>query len=204
MPFADMQALADACRSCQKCPLAATRTTVVVGAGNPHAEVMFIGEGPGEQEDRQGEPFVGRAGALLDKMLAAVGLSRQSNVYIANIVKCRPPQNRDPAPEEQDACIDWLRAQTALVRPRLIVCLGRIAACRLIDPAFKVTRQHGEWIQKNGVWMMGMYHPAAVLRNPLQKPEAFGDFLKLRDQIHAVCPDFPWVWPHEEEGGITP
>jgi len=185
--IADWDTLKSACLSCAKCELCKTRTNVVVGVGNPSAEILFIGEGPGEQEDLKGEPFVGRAGQLLDKMLAAVGLSRTENIYIANMVKCRPPHNRDPLPEEQDACIEWLRAQTALIRPKIIVCLGRIAACRIIDPDFKVSRQHGKWVFKNGVWMMGMFHPAAVLRNPNQKPDAFADFLALRDKVQEVC-----------------
>lgn len=125
----------------------------------------------------QGEPFVGRGGQLLDKMLAAVGLSRQNNLYIANIVKCRPPKNRDPLPEEQDACIGWLKEQAALLRPKILVCLGRVAACRLIDPNFKVTREHGVFVEKNGMLRMGTFHPAALLRNPGQKPLAFADFL---------------------------
>ncbi len=187
MSISDWNTLKESCLACTKCALCNTRTNVVVGVGNPQAEILFIGEGPGEQEDLKGEPFVGRAGQLLDKMLAAIGLDRERNVYIANMVKCRPPHNRDPLPEEQDACIDWLRAQTALIRPKIIVCLGRIAACRLIDPDFKVSRQHGEWIHKNGVWMMGMFHPAAILRNPNQKPDAFADFLKLRDKAQEIC-----------------
>jgi len=175
------------CKNCRRCGLADTRKNVVFGVGAPDAEVLFIGEGPGANEDEQGEPFVGRAGKLLDTMLAAVGLSRRRNIYIANMVKCRPPQNRDPLPEEQEACIDWLRAQTALLRPKIIVCLGRVAACRLIDPDFKVTRQHGQFFEKNGTLMMATLHPAALLRNPNQKPEAFADFLALRDKIGVVC-----------------
>lgn len=175
------------CVGCTRCGLAATRKNVVFGAGVPNAEVLFIGEGPGANEDEQGAPFVGRAGKLLDTMLAAVGLSREHNIYIANMVKCRPPQNRDPLPEEQDACIDWLRRQVALLRPKIIVCLGRVSACRLIDPDFKVTRQHGQFIEKNGTLMMATLHPAALLRNPNQKPEAFADFLALRDKIAEVC-----------------
>lgn len=194
MPISDWDTLQSACLSCEKCDLCKTRTNVVVGVGNPNAEILFIGEGPGEQEDLKGEPFVGRAGQLLDKMLAAVGLSRTENIYIANMVKCRPPQNRDPLPEEQEACIEWLRAQTALIRPKIIVCLGRIAACRIIDPEFKVGRQHGEWVRKNGVWMMGMFHPAAILRNPNQKPDAFADFLKLRDKVLEICTDTKLVF----------
>ncbi len=172
---------------CTACELAATRQNVVFGVGVTDAEVLFVGEGPGANEDAQGEPFVGAAGQLLDRMLAGVGLSRQKNIYIANIVKCRPPRNRDPLPEEQEACIGWLRQQTALIRPRIIVCLGRVAACRIIDPDFKVTRQHGQFVQKNGVWMMGTLHPAAILRNPAQKADAFRDMVALRDKIQEIC-----------------
>ncbi len=181
------ESLKEQCINCRRCALADTRQNVVFGVGVPDAEVLFIGEGPGANEDAQGEPFVGRAGKLLDTMLAAVGLSRHHNIYIANMVKCRPPQNRDPLPEEQEACIEWLRAQTALIRPKIIVCLGRVAACRLIDPDFKVTRQHGQFFSKNGTLMMATLHPAALLRNPNQKPEAFADLLALRDKIGVVC-----------------
>ena len=186
-PEMDWKTLEETCRGCTACPLAATRKNVVFGVGNPAAEVLFVGEGPGANEDEQGEPFVGRAGQLLDKMLAAVGLSRQHNIYIANMVKCRPPQNRDPLPEEQDACLHWLKAQTALLRPKILVCLGRVAACRLIAPDFKVTRQHGEFFEKKGMLLMGTLHPAALLRTPSQKPDAFADFLKLREKIGEVC-----------------
>ena len=189
------ETLESQCKNCTACGLAATRHNVVFGVGNPRAEVLFIGEGPGENEDLQGEPFVGRGGQLLDKMLASVGLSRQKNIYIANIVKCRPPRNRDPQPEEQEACINWLKAQTALIRPKIIVCMGRIAACRLITPDFKVTRQHGEFFLKNGVWMMGTLHPAALLRNPSQKPDGFADFLALRDKIGEVCDSTELYYP---------
>ena len=189
------ETLESQCKNCTACGLAATRHNVVFGVGNPRAEVLFIGEGPGENEDLQGEPFVGRGGQLLDKMLASVGLSRQKNIYIANIVKCRPPRNRDPQPEEQEACINWLKAQTALIRPKISVCLGRIAACRLITPDFKVTRQHGEFFLKNGVWMMGTLHPAALLRNPSQKPDGFADFLALRDKIGEVCDSTELYYP---------
>ena len=175
-----------ACESCQKCELCKTRTNVVVGVGNPLAEVMFIGEGPGENEDLQGEPFVGRAGKLLDKMLDAVELDRHTNVYIANIVKCRPPQNRDPKPEEQEQCIEWLRAQVRLIRPKVIVCLGRIAAAKIIKPDIKITKEHGMWFEKGGILMMPMLHPAALLRDPRKKPEAFQDFLTLREKLREI------------------
>lgn len=178
--------LESACQGCHKCGLAETRHNVVFGVGNRKAEVLFIGEGPGEQEDLKGEPFVGRAGQLLDRMLAAVDLDR-SRIYIANIVKCRPPRNRDPQPEEQDACLDWLRNQTKLLAPKIIVCLGRIAGMKLIKPDLKITREHGIWFEKGGVQMMATLHPAALLRNPAQKPAAFTDFLALRDKIRELC-----------------
>lgn len=191
----DWETLTQRCRACTACGLAATRTNVVVGVGRPDAEVLFIGEGPGEQEDLKGEPFVGRGGQLLDKMLAAVGLSRGHNIYIANIVKCRPPKNRDPLPEEQEACIGWLRDQVLLIKPKIIVCLGRISACRIMSPDFKVTRQHGQFVQKGGIWMVGTFHPAALLRNPNQKPDAFADFLALRDKIGEVCTHTELYYP---------
>lgn len=175
------------CLNCQKCGLASTRHHVVFGIGHPDAEVMFIGEGPGENEDLQGEPFVGRGGALLDKYLAAVDLDRNKNIYITNMVKCRPPQNRDPRPEEVASCIGYLTEQLELIRPKIIVCLGRIAATALIDKGFKVTKQHGQWFEKNGVWMMGTFHPAALLRNPHNKPDAFEDMLALQRKIREIC-----------------
>ena len=185
--YSNWEELTAACKDCQRCELCKTRHNVVSGVGNPDSEVMFIGEGPGENEDLQGEPFVGKAGILLDKMLCAIDLDRSSNIYITNIVKCRPPRNRDPKPEEQELCIGWLRNQTALIRPKIIVCLGRIAACRIIKPDFKITREHGMWFEKNGVYMTAMFHPAAVLRDPRRKPEAFADFLALRAKINEIC-----------------
>ena len=185
--YSNWESLQKDCMNCKQCALAETRTNLVFGVGVPDAEIVFIGEGPGEQEDLRGEPFVGRGGQLLDKYLDAIGLDRKKNIYIGNMVKCRPPQNRDPKPEEQEACIGWLREQIRLIRPKIIVCLGRISAQRLIDPEFRVTKQHGEFIEKNGTWMMGTFHPAALLRNPRQKPDALEDFLRLRDKIREVC-----------------
>ena len=144
---------------------------------------MFVGEGPGEQEDLQGIPFVGPAGKLLDDMLRIIDLSRDRNCYIANIVKCRPPRNRDPLDTEQDACIDYLRNQTALIKPKIIICLGRIAAKRLIDPDYRITRQHGQWVEKNGIWMTAIYHPSALLRDVSKRPETFDDLLNIRAKI---------------------
>ncbi len=187
--YDNWEQLKNDCMGCQKCELGKTRTKLVFGVGNENAKVLFIGEGPGANEDLQGEPFVGRGGQLLDKFLAAVDLDRKKNIYIANMVKCRPPQNRDPLPAEQDMCIGWLREQTRLLKPKIIVCLGRISATRLISPDFKVTKQHGQFIEKNGTLMMGTFHPAALLRNPRQKPEALEDFLALREKIMEVCPE---------------
>ena len=173
------------CNSCDRCRLCTTRTNVVFGVGNRNTEVMFIGEGPGEQEDLQGEPFVGPAGKLLDDMLSIIDLDRQ-NCYIANIVKCRPPRNRDPQEDEQEACIGYLRNQVALIRPKIIVCLGRIAAQKIIDPEFRVTRDHGTWVQRNGVWMTAIYHPSALLRDLSKRPETFRDLINLREKILEV------------------
>ena len=180
----DWESLRDTALHCTACKLCQGRNHVVFGVGNPKAEIMFIGEGPGQHEDEQGEPFVGRSGQLMDKMLHYIDLDRSRNIYIANIVKCRPPQNRDPEQEEIAACMGYLRNQVALIRP--IVGVGRIAAMTLIQPDYKVTRQHGEWIQKNGVWMMGTFHPAALLRNPYNTENGFADFLSLREKIQEL------------------
>ena len=174
------------CKNCTKCDLCEGRTNLVFGVGKKDADIMLIGEGPGENEDLQGQPFVGRSGQLLDKFLASVDLSRDKNVYIANMVKCRPPKNRDPKPEEQDMCINWLREQFKIIKPKIIVCVGRISAQKLIDKNFKVTQQHGEFIDKNGTLFVLTYHPAAILRNPNNKEAAFGDWLALRDKINEL------------------
>ena len=174
------------CMACTRCGLCQTRHHVVFGVGNPDADVMFIGEGPGEQEDLRGEPFVGPAGMLLDDMLSIIDLDRKTNCYIANIVKCRPPHNRDPEEAEQEACIGYLRSQIALVNPKIIVCLGRIAARQLIDRDFRITRQRGQWIQKDGIWMMAIYHPSALLRDVGKRPETFDDLISLREKIRQL------------------
>ena len=181
----DWNELEKSCQSCEGCSLCETRRNVVFGVGLKTADVMFIGEGPGEQEDLQGEPFVGPAGKLLDDMMAIIDLNRQ-NSYIANIVKCRPPHNRDPKEEEQDACIEYLRNQVSLIRPKIIVCLGRIAAKRIIDPEYRITRQHGTWVQKGGIWMTAVYHPSALLRDVSKRPETFDDLLSIREKIQQL------------------
>ncbi len=183
-----MEALKTECLTCRRCPLAETRTNLVFGDGCPTAEIMFIGEGPGQREDEQGVPFVGPAGQLLDDMLEIIGLDR-SKFYIANIVKCRPPHNRDPQESEQSACIGWLRQQTALIRPKVIICLGRIAAQALIDPEFRITRDHGKWVEKAGVHMTAIYHPSALLRDPSKRPDTFLDLKSIQSKIRELCPN---------------
>ena len=173
------------CHDCTKCGLCETRHNVVFGVGNPNATVMFVGEGPGEQEDLKGEPFVGPAGKLLDDMMAIIDLDRNHS-YIANIVKCRPPRNRDPLETEQDACMDYLRNQVALIKPKIIVCLGRIAATRLIRADFRITREHGTWTERGGIWMTATYHPSALLRDVSKRPEAFEDLLAIREKIREL------------------
>jgi DNA polymerase len=178
--------LQDSCKDCTKCGLCQKRTNVVFGVGSRDADILFVGEGPGEQEDLQGEPFVGAAGKLLDEMLCIIDLDRKENCYIANIVKCRPPGNRDPQEDEQAACIDYLRNQVALIKPKVIVCLGRIAAMQLIRPDYKITREHGQWVEKNGVWMTAIYHPSALLRDVSKRPETFSDLLSIRGKLREL------------------
>ena len=180
------EALEGVCKDCTKCGLCETRHNVVFGVGVKNADVMFVGEGPGEQEDLQGEPFVGPAGKLLDDMLSIIDIDRKINCYIGNIVKCRPPRNRDPLETEQDACIGYLRNQVALVQPKIIVCLGRIAAKRLIDEDYRITRQHGQWVQKGDIWMTAIYHPSALLRDVSKRPETFDDLLSIREKIREI------------------
>lgn len=182
----DWETLEGQCNSCNNCALCAGRHNVVFGVGNRNAEILFIGEGPGEQEDLQGEPFVGPAGKLLDDMLSIIDLDRHKNCYIANIVKCRPPHNRDPKDEEQDACIGYLEKQIALIQPKIIVCLGRIAAMRMIRPDFRITRDHGIWDQINGMWVTAIYHPSALLRDVSKRPETFEDLLSIRAKIKEL------------------
>ena len=180
------ESLQTACLSCTSCPLSQTRHNVVFGVGPQDAEVMFIGEGPGEQEDRTGRPFVGRAGQLLDDMLAMIDLKREK-VFIGNMVKCRPPQNRDPLNIEQEACIGYLRNQVALLKPKIIVCLGRIAAMRLIRPDFKISCEHGQFTEKGGILFTALYHPSALLRDETKRPDTFSDLKALQSKVREVC-----------------
>ncbi len=181
----EWEKLQETCNVCTRCGLCKGRNNVVFGVGVRDADIMFIGEGPGEQEDLQGEPFVGAAGKLLDDMLSIIGINRR-NCYIANIVKCRPPGNRDPLDEEQAACIPYLRKQVELVNPQIIVCLGRIAARRIIYPDYRITRDHGSWICRNGTWMTAIYHPSALLRDVSKRPETFADLLSIEEKLREV------------------
>ena len=174
------------CERCRGCSLSETRTHVVFGDGAEDAEILLIGEGPGQNEDEQGIPFVGKAGQLLNDMLEIIGLDR-TKVYIANVVKCRPPQNRDPLNTEQQACIGFLRRQTALLKPKIIICLGRIAAKTIIKEDFKITAEHGRWFERGGVQMTAIYHPAALLRDEHKRPETFEDLKKIQAKVRELC-----------------
>lgn len=180
-----METLAAKCAECRKCALGDTRTNLVFGTGNVNADLMFVGEAPGEQEDLSGIPFVGRAGQLLDKFLYAVDIER-SDVYIANILKCRPPKNRDPLPEEEEACIGYLREQVRLIRPKIIVCLGRISAMKLIKPDFKISKEHGQWHERGNFLMTAVYHPAALLRDPRRKEEMLEDMKAIAEKLKEL------------------
>ena len=170
------------CESCTACTLHQTRTNCVFGTGSTDADILFVGEAPGENEDQTGIPFVGRAGKLLDQFLFAVDIPRDK-VYIANILKCRPPKNRDPLPEEEEACIGYLREQVRLIRPKIIVCLGRIAAMKLIKPDFKITQEHGTWFEKGNFLMTAVYHPAALLRDPRKKEDMLEDMKRIKEKL---------------------
>ena len=177
--------LLEECKACTACSLHQSRTNCVFGTGNPRADILFVGEAPGEREDLTGTPFVGRAGQLLDKYFFAVDLPRES-VYIANILKCRPPKNRDPLPAEEDACMDFLRRQVRLIQPKMIVCLGRISAMRMIRPDYKITKEHGQWVEKGGFLMTAVYHPALLLRDPRKKEEMLTDMKAIKAKLDSL------------------
>lgn len=174
-----------AVNGCEACRLCKGRHNAVPGEGRRDADIMLIGEGPGEQEDLSGRPFVGPAGQLLDRMLAAIGLGR-ADVFIANVVKCRPPRNRQPERDEAEACLPYLRAQVALVRPRIIVLLGATAARSAIGPEVRITRDRGRWYAKDGVELLVTYHPSALLRDESLKRAAWQDFSQLRARALAL------------------
>lgn len=184
-----MKAIAERCGNCTACGLCKTRHSVVVGVGNPASPLMLIGEAPGQQEDLTGEPFVGAAGKLLDDMLSIIDIDR-TNCFITNVIKCRPPHNRDPLPDEVSACSVFLRNQIAEINPKIIVCLGRIAAGYLIHDHYRITEEHGSWTCKEGIWYTAIYHPSALLRDIQKRPEAFRDLIGIRNRIRELIPEF--------------
>lgn len=175
-----------AVHNCRKCDLGELRQNAVPGEGNRDALIMFVGEGPGRDEDATGRPFVGLSGQLLDKMIAAIGFKREE-VYIANVIKCRPPKNRTPVRGEVQACLPYLRRQVYLVKPKIIVCLGSPAAKAIINPDLKITRQRGQWTQRKGYYLMPTYHPAALLRDASKKKDAWEDFKAVRKKYDELC-----------------
>lgn len=170
---------------CGRCPLSRTRNRPVFGEGSETADVFFIGEGPGRQEDLSGHPFVGPAGMLLEKAMEGIGLTRET-VYIGNIVKCRPPGNRNPSEEEMQACLPFLRWQVALIRPRILVCLGSVSGRKIVGESLRITRDRGRWVERNGFWILPTFHPAAVLRDPEKKRDFWEDFLQIRAKLDVL------------------
>lgn len=185
MKKTELEKIYQKCRDCKACPLYESRTNVVFGKGNPNSQILFIGEAPGRQEDEQGLPFVGASGKLLDKYLDAVDLSLD-DIYIANILKCRPPNNRDPKEEEEQACIGYLRSQLSVIQPKIIVCLGRISAYKIIKPDFKITQEHGKWFKKGNYLMTAVYHPSALLRDPRKRDDMMADFIEIKKKLQEL------------------
>lgn len=180
--YDNMEELKAVTEKCNKCKLCSTRQNVVFGTGNPNAKLMFIGEGPGADEDRLGEPFVGKAGQLMNKAFDVVGIKREE-VYIANIVKCRPPYNRDPEKDEIEACMDYLRNQVILIKPKVIVLLGRIALQNILGEQYKITASRGKWLEKKGILYIATWHPAALLRDDTKKIDFIEDLKKVAERI---------------------
>ena len=177
--YETIEDLKHSCDNCQKCKLYSTRQNIVFGVGNENAKIMFIGEGPGGDEDRIGEPFVGKAGQLMNKAFDVVGIKREE-VYIANIVKCRPPSNRDPEEDEIQACMDYLRNQVMIIKPKIIVLLGRIALQSILGKEYKITASRGKWVEKKGIIYMPTWHPAALLRDETKKIEFLKDLKEIK------------------------
>ncbi len=167
---------------CVRCPLSQTRNHPVMGRGNLKSPILFIAEGPGRTEDQSGIPFTGRSGQVFDRLLSGIHMSRE-DIYITNIVKCHPPGNRDPLPAEQEACMPYLKYETLLIRPKIIVCLGRIAAQRIIRPDYRITKEHGTFICRKNVYLTSVYHPSAILRDERKFPEAQADFFAIKERL---------------------
>jgi len=177
-----LPALRDFIGDCTRCRLGRARTNLVFGVGNPDADLMFIGEAPGRDEDQQGEPFVGRAGQLLTDIIKAMKLQRD-DVYIANVIKCRPPENRNPEPDELDTCRPFIRRQVELIRPKVIVTLGRFALQSLTEKSYGISAVRGQWLEYNGIRVMPTYHPAYLLRNPAAKKDVWSDMKKVMGEL---------------------
>jgi DNA polymerase len=186
-PAIDLEAEALAASTCTRCRLGSSRRHVAYGEGSPRPLVLAIGEGPGAEEDAQGRPFVGPAGQLLDRMLSSIGLSREENCYIANIVKCRPPGNRDPADDEKDACLPWLERQIEALRPRIILALGRVAATTLLRSDEGIGRLRGRWHERGGIPLIATYHPSALLRDESLKRPAWEDLKMLKFRLDDIA-----------------
>ena len=182
--YEKMEELKQSTTGCQKCKLCKNRKNIVFGVGNENADIMFIGEGPGADEDSTGIPFVGKAGQLMDKAFDVVGINREE-VYIANIVKCRPPNNRDPEQDEVQACINYLRNQVIIVKPKIIVLLGRIALQNILGKEYKITASRGKWFEKKGIAYIPTWHPAALLRDETKKIDFINDLKKLQEKIES-------------------
>lgn len=181
-----LEEIASKIARCTRCTLARTRNNVVPGMGVENPDVLVIGEGPGYDEDKQGLPFVGKAGILLDKMLAAIGLDRKTNCYIANIVKCRPPQNRDPFPQEQDACFSFLEAQINILKPKMILCMGKISSNKMLNQKSPIGTLRGQIFEYNNIPLMVTYHPSALLRNEQLKRPAWDDLKMFKAKLDEI------------------
>ena len=180
--YENWEELNKAIKDCNKCKLCNKRKNIVFGVGNKNADIMFIGEGPGEDEDIQGEPFVGKAGQLMNKAFEALDIKRE-DVYIANIVKCRPPQNRNPEQEEANACMDYLRNQVLLIKPKIIVLLGSVALKNILGEDYGITNSRGKWVEKKGIWYLPTFHPAALLRDDSKKIDFWRDLKLIKEKL---------------------
>ncbi|OJF76003.1 MAG: hypothetical protein BKP49_09295 [Treponema sp. CETP13] len=185
-----LEYIAQQIATCQRCQLSKTRHYTVPGNGVEHPLVLIIGEGPGEDEDLSSQPFVGRAGQLLDKMMAAIQLSKTTNVFISNIVKCRPPHNRNPEPQESEACRSWLDSQIILLQPKAILALGKVASHNLLGISDTMSKMHGQFYNYRGIPVMPTYHPSALLRNESMKRPAWEDLKKLRAELLKMAPGY--------------
>ncbi len=181
--YSNLEELENSIKGCNKCKLCGGRNNIVFGVGNENADIMFIGEGPGADEDAQGIPFVGKAGQLMNKAFEGIGINRDK-VYIANIVKCRPPQNRNPEKDEAEACIDYLRNQVMIIKPKIIVLLGNVALKNILGEEYGITKARGKWIEKKGIWYLPTFHPAALLRDNSKKLDFWRDLKKIKEKIY--------------------